>query len=97
MTVIAGAAPCTGDDLDRLIPINQRGYHLAAAGDEPGLRELLSPVADGMMADPLAGFKGLIPHHLLRDAARRDRDTRRRAIEGEYPGPATTEEAPPCR
>ena len=55
-TVIAGAARLTRDDLAQLIPINQRGYHLASAGDERGLRELLQPIADSMMADPLAGF-----------------------------------------
>ena len=55
-TVIAGAARVTGDDLAQVIPINQRGYHLASAGDERGLRELLHPIADSMMADPLAGF-----------------------------------------
>ena len=46
--------------VDQVIPINQRGYHLARARDEPGLRELLSPIADSMMADPLAGFRALM-------------------------------------
>ncbi len=55
-TVIAGAARVTRDELAQMIPINQRGYHLASAGDERGLRELLHPIAASMMADPLAGF-----------------------------------------
>jgi pimeloyl-ACP methyl ester carboxylesterase len=59
-TVIAGAARCTSDDLDRMIPINQRGFQLVGAGDEAGLRELLSPIADSMTADPLAGFRELM-------------------------------------
>ena len=56
-TVIAGAARLThDDDLAQMIPINQRGYYLASVGDERGLRELLHPIAESMIADPLAGF-----------------------------------------
>ncbi len=39
-----------------MIPINQRGYRLTEAGDEAGLRELLQPIGDRMLAEPLAGF-----------------------------------------
>jgi pimeloyl-ACP methyl ester carboxylesterase len=55
-TVIAGAARLISADLDQLVPINQEGYRLGSAADEDGLRELVQPIADGMIADPLAGF-----------------------------------------
>ena len=36
-----------------MIPLNQRGYYLASVGDERRLRELLHPIAESMIADPL--------------------------------------------
>jgi pimeloyl-ACP methyl ester carboxylesterase len=55
-SVMAGAARLTPDDVTDLIPINQRGYELANARDEQGLRGLMQPIAEGMVSDPLAGF-----------------------------------------
>ncbi len=57
VTIVAGAAPITADEAEQIIPINQRGHQLAADKDIAGLRALLTPVAEAMMADPLAGFK----------------------------------------
>ncbi|PZS12398.1 MAG: hypothetical protein DLM57_19060 [Pseudonocardiales bacterium] len=56
VTVIAGAARLSDDEVDQMIPINQRGYRLTQAGDEAGLRELLQPIGERMLAEPLAGF-----------------------------------------
>ena len=56
VTIVAGAAPITDAEAEQIIPINRRGHQLAAEGDVVGLRELLAPVADAMVADPLAGF-----------------------------------------
>jgi pimeloyl-ACP methyl ester carboxylesterase len=55
-SIMAGAARLTPADVIDLIPINQRGYELANARDEQGLRELMQPIAEGMVSDPLAGF-----------------------------------------
>jgi hypothetical protein len=56
VTVIAGAARLGEADVDQMIPINQRGYELAAAGDVAGVRALLQPIAARLVADPLAAF-----------------------------------------
>jgi pimeloyl-ACP methyl ester carboxylesterase len=68
-TVIAGAARLTSDDADRMIPINKRAYDLVGAGDEAGLRELLSPIAESMVADPLSGFRQLMASAPSQDQA----------------------------
>ena len=60
VTVIAGAARLEEADVDAMIPLNQRGYELAAAGDVAGLRALLDPVAESMIADPLAAFMSVM-------------------------------------
>lgn len=60
VTVIAGAARLREAEVDQMIPINQRGFRLAAAGDVAGLRALLQPIAEGMVADPLGGFLGVM-------------------------------------
>lgn len=59
-SIIAGAAPITDDEVEQMIPINQQGHLLAVAGDEPGLRQLLTPVREALLADPLAGFRALM-------------------------------------
>lgn len=60
VTVIAGAARLEAADVDQVIPLNKRGHELAAAGDADGVRALLQPVAESMVADPLAAFRGVM-------------------------------------
>lgn len=56
-TVLAGAAPLEESELDEVIPLNRQAQQLARAGDLAGLRDLLSPLREQMVADPLASIR----------------------------------------
>ncbi|HEY3004523.1 MAG TPA: alpha/beta fold hydrolase, partial [Kribbellaceae bacterium] len=61
-TVVAGFAPPVEDEVDQMIELNAKGYRLARAGDEAGLRELLTAPYEEMLADPLGGFAEVMAH-----------------------------------
>ncbi len=56
-TNLVGMAPVEPDEIDRMIGLNATAYPLGAAGDRAGLEELLGPVREAMLADPLAAFR----------------------------------------
>jgi pimeloyl-ACP methyl ester carboxylesterase len=60
VTVVVGAAPIEDEEAELMIGLNAAGYWLAKAGDRDGMTELLSPVRESMLADPLASFRGVM-------------------------------------
>lgn len=59
-TVVNGAAPVTPGEAETTIPVNRESHRLVADGDRAGLVELLRPVRQALMADPLATFTGMM-------------------------------------
>jgi pimeloyl-ACP methyl ester carboxylesterase len=59
-TILAGAAPLTDDEAELVLPLNRQARELALRGDDSGLRELLAPLRDAIVADPLVAFAGLM-------------------------------------
>lgn len=59
-TVVVGAAPLEESEIDQMIDLNVRGQRLVSAGDVEGLRELLAPLREALLADPLAGMRGIM-------------------------------------
>jgi pimeloyl-ACP methyl ester carboxylesterase len=57
ITILAGAAPLTDEQVGQMIELNQRGHKLSRERDIAGLIELLGPYREGVLADPLAGFR----------------------------------------
>jgi len=55
-TVVVGMAPIEEEDLDGLIEINRQGWHAAREGWD-AMYELLAPMRESVLADPLAGFR----------------------------------------
>jgi hypothetical protein len=72
---VAGLAPIREEELDQLINVNAEGYRLAKAGDIAGMRRLLAPLREALLADPLASFRELmdtvppLDQEIMRDAA----------------------------
>jgi pimeloyl-ACP methyl ester carboxylesterase len=60
VTVVVGAAPIEDEEAELMIGLNAAGYWLAKAGDRDGMTELLSPVRESILADPLASFRGVM-------------------------------------
>ena len=59
-TVVAGIAPFADDEIDTMIPLNAQVARLARAGDRDGVVEVMTPLRDAMLADPLAAFAGIM-------------------------------------
>jgi pimeloyl-ACP methyl ester carboxylesterase len=57
ITIVVGAAPIDDDEANQLIGLNAEGYRLAKAGDREGMTQLLTPVRESMLADPLGSFR----------------------------------------
>lgn len=55
-TVIVGMAPIEEEDLGGLIELNRQGWHAAREGWD-AMYELLAPMRESVLADPLAGFR----------------------------------------
>ena len=60
MTVLVGAAPVRGDEIDQVIGMNAVGYRLVQHGDVEGLRRLLEPVRSAALEDPTATFRAVM-------------------------------------
>ena len=58
-TVVVGAAPLEEADLGALIEINRQAWYAAREGWQ-AMYDLLAPVRDEVLADPLAGFKAVM-------------------------------------
>jgi pimeloyl-ACP methyl ester carboxylesterase len=67
-TVVVGAAPLEESDLDGLIEVNRRGWYAAHEGWD-AVYELLAPLRETVVADPLAGFTALMAAAPERDKA----------------------------
>jgi pimeloyl-ACP methyl ester carboxylesterase len=59
-TVLVGAAPVEEREIAQMIELNVQGQHLARAGDIDGMRTLLAPVREALLADPLAGIRAIM-------------------------------------
>jgi pimeloyl-ACP methyl ester carboxylesterase len=59
VTVIVGGTPLEEEDVAGLIQINRDGWY-AAHESWQALYDLLAPLRDEVLKDPLAGFKGLM-------------------------------------
>jgi pimeloyl-ACP methyl ester carboxylesterase len=59
-TILSGAAPITDAEAAEMIPLNQQGRDLALAGDLAGLQELLRPLREAILDDPLASFRDIM-------------------------------------
>jgi pimeloyl-ACP methyl ester carboxylesterase len=59
-TVVVGAAPVEENEIAQMIDLNIRGERLVRAGDVDGLRALLTPVREALLADPLAGVRAIM-------------------------------------
>ncbi len=69
MTVLVGAAPVRGDEIDQMIGINAAGYRLLQQGDVEGLRRLLEPVRTAALEDPTATFRAAMDRAPASDQA----------------------------
>jgi pimeloyl-ACP methyl ester carboxylesterase len=69
ITVLAGAAPLNDEQVGQMIELNQRSNKLCQARDVEGLTELLGPYREGVLADPLGGFRGLMKEAPAEDQA----------------------------
>ena len=58
-TVVVGATPLEEEDVAGLIDINRAGWYAAREGWQ-ALHDLLAPMRDSVLADPLGAFKGLM-------------------------------------
>lgn len=58
-TVVVGMAPLEEDDVDGLIEINRKAWYAARDGWQ-AMFDLLAPMRDEVLADPLAGFRKLM-------------------------------------
>ena len=56
MTVLVGAAPCTGDEARQMIGLNADAHELVQKGDVAGLRGLMEPLRAAMLDDPMRYF-----------------------------------------
>ena len=59
VSVVVGAAPLEEEDVRGLIEINRQGWYAAQEGWD-AVHDLLVPIRDAVLADPLAGFRGLM-------------------------------------
>jgi len=59
VTVIVGGTPLEEEDIAGLIQINRDAWYAAREGWQ-ALYDLLAPMRDEVLKDPLAGFKGLM-------------------------------------
>lgn len=66
-TILVGAAPVEEDEIAHLIELNTRAHRLVRAGDLDGLRALLAPAREAILADPLAGIR-----HVMQEAPEED-------------------------
>ena len=58
-TVVVGGTPLEEEDIAGLIQINRDAWYAAREGWQ-ALHDLLAPMRDEVLKDPLAGFKGLM-------------------------------------
>jgi pimeloyl-ACP methyl ester carboxylesterase len=58
-TVVVGGTPLEEEDIAGLIPINRDAWHAARVGWQ-ALYDLLAPMREEVLKDPLAGFRGLM-------------------------------------
>lgn len=74
-SVVAGVAPIDDGEVEQLIGVNAEGFRLAMAGDIAGMRRLLAPLREALLADPLASFRDVmhtappLDQQIMRDAA----------------------------
>ena len=61
-TVVVGTAPLEDDEIDLMIPHNAQVSRRAARGDRAGVEEILEPVREALMADPIGAFRSLMEH-----------------------------------
>jgi pimeloyl-ACP methyl ester carboxylesterase len=59
-TVVAGTAPFDDDEIDTMIPLNARVARLARGGDRDAVVEVMTPLRDAMLTDPLAAFHDIM-------------------------------------
>ena len=55
-TVVAGMAPFRDDEIDSMIPLNARVARLVRAGDRDAVVDVMTPLRDARLADPLGAF-----------------------------------------
>lgn len=60
LTIIDGIAPLTDDEVRDQTDFNVAGDGLARAGDVQALRAMLADARDSILADPIAGFRGVM-------------------------------------
>jgi pimeloyl-ACP methyl ester carboxylesterase len=60
LTIIDGIAPLTDDEVRDQTDFNVAGDGLARAGDVQALRAMLAEARDSILADPIAGFRGVM-------------------------------------
>ena len=69
MTVLVGAAPCTGDEAGQMIGLNADAHGLVQKGDVEGLRRLMEPIRAAMLDDPIAIFRAVMDRAPAADRA----------------------------
>lgn len=57
VTILAGAAPLSDEQVGQMIELNQRSNKLCRERDVVGLTELLGGYREAVLADPLSGFR----------------------------------------
>lgn len=68
-TVVNGVAPVTPVEAATTVPVNRESHRLVADGDRAGLVDLLGPVREALLADPLATFAGVMASAPAEDVA----------------------------
>jgi len=59
-TNLVGVAPLVPDEVDQMIGLNAAAYPLSVRGDREALVDLLGPVREAVLADPLAAFRDIM-------------------------------------
>lgn len=59
-TVVSGVSPVTPEEAEGTIPVNRESHRLVADGDRAGLAEILRPMQEALVAEPLATFAGVM-------------------------------------
>jgi pimeloyl-ACP methyl ester carboxylesterase len=68
-TVVAGMAPFRDDEIDSMIPLNARVARLVRAGDRDAVVDVMTPLRDAMLADPLGAFSEVMETAPVEDLA----------------------------
>ena len=69
ITILAGAAPTTDEQVGQMIELNQTSHHLCQARDVAAMTTLLEELRTAILEDPVAGFRSSMQEAPAEDQA----------------------------